>query len=372
MAALTLVLAACAGPTGPQGPAGPPGPTEARYVGSWTCNVCHKEIADFFSKSGHAYAMTKVASSKPPEYPYSSVPTPPAGYTWADTSYVVGGYGWKANFLDRSGYIVTGDNAAASTQYNLANTALGKDAAWVGYQAGQAEVQFSCGSCHTTGYQPAGNQDHLLGLVGTWSEAGVRCEACHGPGSNHEKNPYGTAMKVERTSEACGACHSRGATEVIPASGGFIEQNAQYNELAQSKHQALTCIACHDVHKGVVQGRETGTAAVKVECESCHFEQAEFQKSLVMKQLVKCIDCHMPRAVMSASGDASAFTGDIRSHLFAIDPYAASQFSHDGKAAISQLTLDFACKSCHRPNAPASVKSDEKIRQAAIGYHSRP
>ena len=185
-------------------------------------------------------------------------------------------------------------------------------------------------------------------------------------------SPYGVAMKVDRDAELCGSCHLRGGAEAINASGGFIRHHEQYEDVFQSKHQALSCVACHDPHKGVIQGRETDTATVKVECQSCHFQKADFQASVVMKQMVDCIDCHMPRITKSAWGDADAYTGDIRTHLWAIDPYATSQFSEDGTTAISQVSLDFACKSCHRTGGSASVKTDEQLKDTAIGYHSTP
>ena len=172
-----------------------------------------------------------------------------------------------------------------------------------------------------------------------------------------------------RTSEACGDCHSRGAVESINAKGGFIKHHEQYEELFQSKHRALSCIACHDPHEGVIQARKAGTETTRVACESCHFQNAESQKSEVMKALVECIDCHMPRIVKSAQGDAAAFTGDIRSHLWAIDPDAVSQFTDDGTAAISQVSLDFACRSCHRDGGMGTALSDAELREMAEGYH---
>ena len=80
----------------------------------------------------------------------------------------------------------------------------------------------------------------------------------------------------------------------------------------------------------------------------------------------------MPRITKSAVGNAEAYTGDIRAHLWAIDPDAASQFSEDGSSAISQVSIDFACKSCHRTGGSATVKTDEQLRDSAIGYHDRP
>ena len=381
---MAISMASCQGPpgeTGPAGPAGPAGPSGlpgeavsigAQYVTSEACAVCHVEIAETVSKSGHAFKLNPVINGQPPEYPFSEVTSPPEGYTWDDIIYVIGGYAWKARFIDRDGYIITGADESATTQYNFANPVVGKDAGWVGYHAGEKQKPYDCGSCHTTGYKPEGHQDDLSGIVGTWSEPGIQCEGCHGPGSNHVSNPYGVAMKVDRSSELCGACHARGAVEAINASGGFIRHHEQYEEFFQSKHSALNCVTCHDPHKLVIQGRETDTATVRVDCESCHFQSAEYQKSAAMKTLVDCIDCHMPRIVKSAWGDAEAYTGDIRAHLWAIDPDAVSQFSEDGTEAISQVSLDFACKSCHRTGGSATVKTEEELQDTAIGYHERP
>jgi hypothetical protein len=368
---LVAFLAGCRGPAGPQGPAGPAGEVAATYVGSDVCVSCHADIAEKFDKSGHAFKLNKVVDGNPPEYPFSEVPNPPEGYTWNDITYVIGGYGWKARFIDKEGYIITGPDENATTQYNLANPIVGKDAGWVGYHPGETKP-YTCGPCHTTGYKPEGNQDGLPGLVGTWAEPGIKCERCHGPGSNHANNPYGVAMRVDRSSELCGECHSRGAVESIDAKGGFIKHHEQFEEIFQSKHQSLSCVTCHDPHEGVIQARKTGAATTRVECQSCHFKEASFQKSTAMKAMVKCIDCHMPRLVKSAWGDAAAYTGDIRSHLFAIDPYATTQFSEDGKTAISQITLDWACKVCHREGGMATVRTDEELKNMAVDYHQSP
>ena len=336
-----------------------------------TCAACHTEIAEVFSLSGHPYKLNKVVDGQPPTYPFTEVVDVPDGYTWDDISYVIGGYNWKARFIDLDGYIITGADENATTQYNFLNEDIGLGDNWVGYHAGEVEKPYDCGTCHTTGYQPEGNQDGLPGLIGTWAEPGVTCEECHGPGSNHAADPYRVALEIDRTAEACGSCHRRGSVEAIDAKGGFVKHHEQYEELFQSKHRSLDCVSCHDPHAGVIAAREAGTNTVKVQCESCHFEEAKYQASTVMQNAVDCIDCHMPRIVKSALGDAEAFTGDIRSHLWAIDPDAVSQFTEDGSFAISQVSLDFACKSCHRDGGFANAYTDDELKDEAFGYHSR-
>ena len=139
---LALLLAACAGEEGPQGPAGPEGPQgipgpsgqdgeqgppgppgrdgasyePAQFVGSDACAECHEETYENFMESGHPYLLNAVVDGQPPEYPFSEVPNPPEGYTWDDISYVIGGYNWKAQFIELDGYIITGGEEVTQTQ----------------------------------------------------------------------------------------------------------------------------------------------------------------------------------------------------------------------------------------------------------------
>lgn len=395
--ALMLAMAGCAGvqgeegiqgPLGPQGPPGAEGPqgppgapgapgqdgvsfTPPQFIGSEACAECHQELYDVFSRSGHNFKLNRVVDGQPPVYPFSEVPSPPEGYTWDDILYVIGGYHWKARFIDHDGFIITGD-ADATTQYNLYNEELDLGDEWVAYNAG-TEKPYNCGACHTTGYVARGNQEGRPGLIGTWALDGIQCEECHGPGSLHANHPLAFNMQIERDAASCGACHSRGAVEVVDARDGFIQHHEQYEELFQSKHAIIDCVQCHDPHSGVVQLRETDQPVVRTTCENCHFQQDNNRRNeLHGRFALDCIDCHMPRLTKSAVGDPERFTGDIRTHLMAIDPNQIEQFTEDGSAALSQLSLNFACRSCHNPEGFAPEVTDAQLINAARGYHTPP
>jgi hypothetical protein len=396
--ALGLTLAACAGsqgpvgplgpagpagPQGPQGPAGSAGPAGAKgdvaaaaptYVGGVKCQGCHKDIYEKYSKSGHAYKLNPVVGGKAPTYPFTQLTELPQGYTWNDISYVIGGYNWKARFIDKNGYIITDapgktGNADYLNQWNFANPALDFKEGWVKYNSGKEKLVYNCGSCHTTGYSPDGHQDNLPGIVGAWAEPGIKCEECHGPGSLHITNPRGYAMPVRRDAEECGQCHRRDAVEQVNAKDGFIEHHEQYEELYQSKHIALKCVECHDPHTGVVQLRQAKLPTTRTQCQNCHFKQAQVVGvAQHVKLNMECAECHMPRVIKSAQGDATRFTGDIRTHLMAIDPAQIKQFSEDGKTALSQIGLDFACRHCH--GSLVKALTDDELKKAATGYHT--
>jgi hypothetical protein len=386
---VVAALAACAGPEGPEGsigPAGPPGPegpqgppgeegpVGAEFAGSAVCAGCHQDTYDVFMQSGHPYKLNPVVEGQPPEYPFTELTELPDGYTWDDIAYVIGGYNWKARFVNQDGYIITDEPGASGNeeylnQYNFANPNVGTDTGWVSYHPGEENKPYDCGSCHTTGYSPNGNQDDLPGLVGTWSEPGIMCEECHGPGGLHVQNPQGVQMDIDRDAEMCGQCHRRGDIESVNASGGFIRHHEQYEELFQGKHITLDCVICHDPHEGVVQLRQDEEVSnTRTQCENCHLDEAQFQNSSIHPGVTECIDCHMPRIVKSAVGNAENFTGDIRTHLMRINPQQIEQFNEDGSASLSEIGLNFACRHCH--GVIASERTDDELIEKAVDYHT--
>jgi hypothetical protein len=365
-----------AGEAGPQGPAGEPGPTGAEYIGDQICAGCHQDIYEGYIQSGHPWSLGLVTDGQPTEYPFTALNQPPEGYTWEDVLMIIGGYNWKALFVNQEGYLITdapGQTGSETyeNQYNLENQVLRQEADWVSFRVGEDNLAFTCGTCHTTGFDPQGNQNELPGLIGTWAQEGVRCERCHGPGSLHISNPQGIKLNVQRDSAECGDCHIREPLDTIHAAEGFLDHNQQYNESLQSKHLALNCVDCHDPHSGVVQLRKAETQTTQIQCENCHFDQAKYQNNPSHQNLgLTCIECHMPPAVRSAWGDAERFTGDIRTHIMAIDATQIGQFSEDGLASSSQIGIDFACRHCHGAGR-GIPRTDEEMIQAAFGYHDR-
>ncbi len=402
--AALAILAACAGPAGPSGevgpagPAGPEGPqgppgkegppgpqgeaaeastSGAAYAGDTTCGGCHKEIFDTYMKSGHPWQLAKVENGNPPDYPYTDLKEPPDGYTWDDILYVVGGYKWKARFINSEGYIITdapgsSGNSEYANQYNYANDSNGAEAGWVQFHSGEENLPYDCGSCHTTGYSPNGNQDELAGLTGTWAQAGVRCEACHGPGGLHAANPAGFQMQISRDAEACTRCHLMDKVSELDVRDGFIQHHDQYGDLTRGKHQVIDCVVCHDPHQGVEQANQADEPAVKTQCASCHWEQAANQNNAKHQSFrFDCTDCHMPYLIQSAWGNIEKFTGDIRTHRMAINPSQIGQFGEDGTTILPEIGLDFACRHCHG-GGTATPKTDEELISAATGYHNKP
>jgi hypothetical protein len=313
---------------------------ETGYVGHQTCFKCHPGEYNDFVVSGHSYKLSKAHDAK-----FRAIPLP-EGYQWDDISYVIGGKFKKSRYIDNNGFIITAakDGSELKTQFNI------EDGTWSFYHKGEKKP-YNCGRCHTTGYNKEGHQDGKEGLIGTWAEPGITCEACHGPAGDHIKSnelAKANPMAIREKMELCGGCHVRGAEDKIPASGGFIKHHEQFNESLRGPHNEgndVTCITCHDQHKSA-KFKE----GIKVSCQSCHEDVgAAFAATTHGGFGVECIECHMPRASKSAT-KVGEFEGDVRTHIFRIATDADyKMFTDDGKyVAGDKVTLDFVCLHCHQ------------------------
>ena len=318
------------------------------YVGSEQCFECHEEQFNDWQASGHPWKLRKAEEARS-----AKLPLPP-GYRWNDISYVIGGANKKSRYIDQDGYIITTakDGSEAKTQYNM------EDGSWSFYHKGEKKP-YKCGPCHMTNYSPDGNQYGLEGMIGTWSEDGIGCEECHGPGEAHIQNPSAGNIAIATSSESCGKCHQRGGIgPTPPAKGGFIQHHEQINELKGGVHKDLTCVTCHDPHKRAIHAKNN--------CAECHSEvAASFANNIHSKQGNACIECHMPKASKSAISVAS-YVGDVRTHLFKIntdkDADMFKTVEDKGKKstfAKGFVTVEYACLSCHasRDKAWAAKKA---------------
>jgi hypothetical protein len=320
----------------------------AGFVGSAVCSLCHAGTYETFKNTGHTFILNKAGDISTGKYFPDFVaapPVPPPGTDWPEISYVLGGFRWKANFIDLSGYFISGEQA----QWNSASDVLGEPAQWVPFQPD--EPSYDCAQCHTTGYVLIGNQGGLPGIRGRWSLPGVQCEQCHGAGGKHIFNPFVVKMKVDVSSETCRQCHRREETLSIPAKGGFIEPYTEGNEVAHTGHKTLECTFCHNPHVSLHPNNPDRSLGIISTCENCHFDTySQYLRSGLPHSAkgVRCIDCHMPFAVKSAVGDSLLHTGDTRSHLIRINTDPQAELIN-ADTANGYLTLDYVCLTpgCH-------------------------
>ncbi len=373
--------------------------SEATYVGMDACSGCHEEYVLNVEASAHPYKIVPVDevldgtaypdfvqmmrgeefavdvdffSDQSGVLSINSDTFPLGG--WADVSYVIGGYGWKARFIGTDGYIITGE-AGDLVQYNPpfdpgffgAAAYPGREVGSSTYHSGELKP-YTCGTCHTTGWVA----DTDAATDGTLADNQDGLEGCHGPGSDHAADPEWNRLPTPAGNEMCGTCHTRGSDWTdIDISGGYIKHHEQYEEMTASGHFDLGCQACHDPHRPVrfadafidadgeaydpVPGYDN-IDGIHTDCVDCHADVAAAYDEgpyAAFMGGVECIDCHMPYATKSASAVAER-AGDVRTHIFGIDITAdidADLSLHtagaDGGDANRYVSIDWACTGCH-------------------------
>ena len=202
----------------------------ATYLKSTTCENCHKTKYDNWRGTMHRVMLTNNSTAQD-----MGLPTPP-NLTWANMSYVIVGKD-EMRYLNESGY--------------LFKEFLGENGTFSDY----GPSQYTCGRCHTTGYNASGgNQSGLPGIVGTWSEPGIACERCHGPAGN------GHQVEANVSEKLCLECHN-GSTRQ-----GLFLSSAHSPPLKAP----TTCLRCHSPFDYARNRTVTSTTAINVVCANCH------------------------------------------------------------------------------------------------------
>jgi len=396
------------------------------YVGSNTCISCHTDKKTFF-ETGHNFKLTKVNGEKP-IYPFSSIPNGILEFfdvnntlgnpsSWADISYVIGGYKSSTMFIDQNGYIMTGN--AVGTFPVPEGTEANAHMVWPFHpnDAPDANGYDYCGRCHTTGWQDytegAGDnrnlnrQDDMPGMGGTFAMTGVQCESCHGAGSEHVKGP--SKHNIVKLAEArvtgdytaddmgygkaatCQECHTTDdAVRRYPDYQSPFEQafggvtlNARLLRTSGfgpegrrdgrgGRHAATTLIGT-DPDTGEAMGKKKDFT-----CSTCHnphrSELNQDKPGHEDAMVRQCSDCHTKEfadvpgsEIASAAHEFIAKCTDCHmpssSHLLKIDLEGAKDdprhFSADGEYMKPWLRAYDSCSGCHA--------DDYDARAAKIG-----
>ena len=189
----------------------------------------------------------------------------------------------------------------------------------------------SCLECHSTGYDPAANNDGFddfpfvfpTSLVsGTYNQyltrypeamkrADVQCESCHGPGSDHLSNIDNSKIDVTLSSDVCAYCHKEGSHHIIPLQWDVSVHAAETHLYSGSSR--YSCTPCHngqgfvDFVKGNPQSVQVNIA---ITCATCHdphnaenLHQVRTTSATLMNGRVVddaglgglCINCHQSR-----------------------------------------------------------------------------
>ena len=170
----------------------------SEYAGSKACIECHRDIYEEWELTPHARMLRK-----PNELDEKDIiPFKDLGYPEDKIISVIGSHYVHRFVAEASGSYVVLPKIWDIHQKKWLDA---KDPNW-----GSRYWLKQCAGCHTTGFNTAND---------TFIEAGIGCEACHGPGAEHisKKSPkYITSIKKMKPlyqEMICMSCHTSGMDE---------------------------------------------------------------------------------------------------------------------------------------------------------------
>jgi hypothetical protein len=331
-----------------------PGPLQdPDYAGSDTCGSCHPSQFGDWIDTLHARLVIQPTDAQVSNFPLPQN-DPSAGVEisgWNDVLFLVG-QKWRTHYVDINGMV----------QGVRWNYLLGE---WSPYNNSQL-ASYDCGACHTTGFDPDATfvdemGQPVAGVVGSWVEYNVGCEACHGPGAAHAASP--TAQNINqigfdwydpnqdgtpdpvaiRSSAVCGNCHYRNDHDQVQTDRLNQEQ---YNDWLGSVHSDSIeptsvnswCAKCHSPGDAELAAAE-------------HF----FTYFIVANAThVTCISCHDPHRNSNSRWATLDFpeggTHDPKEFPAALARYRGTDFddqTNDYDAFANDQSSEM-CSDCHR------------------------
>ena len=169
----------------------------------------------------------------------------------------------------------------------------------------------TCLDCHSSDFDP---------LVSDVEQAGVTCQACHGP--YVKGHPDNGVMRLDVDSSVCSDCH--------------IDTHADWQASAHGK-AGVQCIGCHRAHPQDLR------LANQYLCASCHREGLQDPGHVAHDaEGIDCVDCHVSPATSMASASGTAGAHVALSHQFVVNTEVCAEchgstFHEDDKVAAAVL-----------------------------------
>ncbi len=377
-------------------------PQAAGYVGARKCRECHQKEYEGWKSTLHPYKFQKASPAvvvgdftadnqkqldgktttmfrKGDDYFFTTAGPDGREHTYR-VDYVIGEF-WKQLYVTE---FPNGELRILPFMWIVKTQTWKPNSHW---QKGTV-YQNACSGCHNTGTRINFNPDTNTYKT-TWSDLGVACEACHGPGNVHvDADPADKAATIvnpakipdpRRAVMVCGSCHTRGSCcegkygyprgyrpgdqlnfmfsekPKLHPDDPSTATRQEYIAWKKSGHarEGIACWDCHYTHRrgnaNKYQTKLPGSAL----CRSCH--QVENVGVHGIHSVNSCVGCHMPPIGKRAT------KGDVHSHQFrVISP-------RDSIAAGGLEQQPNSCNACHyhKNDSPAELlKVLERVKKS--------
>ncbi|HEX6852895.1 MAG TPA: tetratricopeptide repeat protein [Candidatus Polarisedimenticolaceae bacterium] len=389
----------------PKDPAAAPvGTATGRFVGSAACLDCHAEEHRRWAVSPHAAALRPVGGDVVPKLAGAALGE---GASVASDGTVIGPGANGGPLLGRAAYVAGGRrredlwvrlddgrlqvfpwswDVARKEPFQPYREGTGRPAPadsldhWSRFGR---NADLICYGCHATGHRIANGSSSVEAAIprSTWVEAGVGCEACHGPAGPHVDAARGGGGKPvpppHDPRRSCDGCHAlrevlaspfgaepahrygaplatfgdplprvpadfehRQATFADFRPATFGQQAAAFEQSGCARKGGLTCAACHDSHGGGLTPVASDARLGDAVCAPCHgaivAKTSDHTLHAEGSPGSRCFACHLAPIVTGPARERS------RDHSLAPPTAPAG-------------TVPAACAACHAGGTGAST-----------------
>jgi len=338
----------------------PTAPTSATYVGSQACQRCHAPTYERWSKTRMANVVRDPKAHPDAVLPDFSKPDPLLTFKLSDVAFVYGSR-WKQRYFTKVG----DDYFPQPAQWDVTHRVwrpyfVQPNTDWwvPHYPADNMKRPTGplCDGCHSVNY------DVKTHSVTEWN---VGCEKCHGPGSEHVRQPTArnivnpAKLDFVRANDTCIQCHSQGQPLKNPIEGRYYDWPVGFQQGGNLKdfwkleeytlgETTFTHFADGTAHKNRMQGNDFVESLMYrrgVTCFSCHDVHGTSNPAdLVKSSRSLCLTCHSPG---SPNG-----------------PRAATIEQHTHHAAGSAGS---ECIACHMPKIEQTI-ADVNVRSHTFKF----
>lgn len=341
----------------------------AHYVGSNSCKECHEEEYSEWHSSRHSFQIQNVKEN--PDAVVADFLKLPAdaNFELEDITYTIGGK-FKQRYMIRSDENGTENYILANKQWNSQTQQWQEFKPWKYWYKDvhpnnfeEFKTAHTCDGCHFVGYM---SQNKRV-------EPSTGCESCHGPASEHVKNPESLLYKASevdsaRQNEVCLQCHMRNR-----------DKRLESKTLQELYKEAKDYPAGYEPGKPLVDYKLNAPFTMGIETKEFYANGAakknrsqgnEYVHSIMSKHGITCINCHDHHKLTNTKEDSQGNALCMSCHTFggAIGPHEGSLSKHTKHKADSKGSL---CVECHMPKTGKHTsKSPLTVRSHMFGFTS--
>lgn len=408
----------------PPGPGGPPAASTAPgFTGAASCRGCHEKFYQLWSTSRHGLAMQPVTPELqaqlafPPDdiliKDYRYRPVSDQGVCWLKEQ---GPQGDKKYRLEQAlggknvyyfltplekgrlqvlpvAFDVRNTKWFDTTRSMLRHLGTGPREEPLSWKDNLLTFNTACYGCHvsqfSSNYDLARDTYHSV-----WTEPGINCETCHGPGAEHirvcREAPPGTAppdlkiisskkFSVAQHNDTCAPCHAK----MIPLTPAYVPGERFFD------HYDLITLEDADFYP---DGRDLGenftltlwltspcVKSGKLSCLHCHTSSGRYRFQEPEKANQACLPCHAQRVAQAPAHthhppDKPDTPRCISCHMPVTEFARMRRTDHSLRPPTPGATLAFgspnACNLCHRDRD--ATWADKQVRQWQQRDYQKP